>query len=328
MNPLFRTLMTCVGLLITAPMVAQAQSAPPAAAFPTRPITLIIPWQAGGIPDTQLRLLARLASKHLGQPIITENKPGGVGTMAPATVAANGKPDGYTITQFTTTVLRMPYLMKVTYDPLKDFTFIGGLSAFRFGVVVRADSPFKTWADFIAYAKANPGKLTYTTFGTNSVLHLTMERIAAAAGVKLRHVPSRGNSENNAAVLGGHVMASADGSSWAPFVDSGQFRLLVTWGEQRSKRWPDVPTLKEVGIDITESTPFGLVGPAGMDPKVVATLYDAFRKAMHDPEHIKLLGLYDMELFERGPDEFRKWATEENVRIKEVVERFAEKDKK
>jgi tripartite-type tricarboxylate transporter receptor subunit TctC len=296
-----------------------------AQAYPTRPITLVIPWQAGGIPDTQLRLLAKLASPHLGQPIVLENKPGGVGTMAPAAVAANAKPDGYTITQLTTTVLRMPHLMKTSYDFKKDFTYIGGLSAFRFGVVVRADSPLKTWQDFVAWAKANPGQLTYTTFGTNSVLHLTMERIAAAAGIKLRHVPSRGNSENNAAVLGGHVMASADGSAWAPFVDSGQFRLLVTWGAQRSKRWPTVPTLKEVGIDIVESTPFGLIGPAGMDPKVVDTIYSAFRKAMHHPDHLKLLQTYDMELFELDGAAFYKWAVEEEVKIGETVRRFAEK---
>ncbi|MGE4239983.1 Bug family tripartite tricarboxylate transporter substrate binding protein [Ramlibacter sp.] len=299
-----------------------------AQAYPSRPVTLVIPWQAGGIPDTQLRLLARLAAPHLGQPIVVENKPGGVGTMAPAAVAANSKPDGYTITQLTTAVLRMPHMMKVSYDFKKDFTYIGGLSAFRFGVVVRNDSPLKTWQDFVAYAKANPGQLTYTTFGTNSVLHLTMERIAAATGIKLRHVPSRGNAENNAAVLGGHVMASADGSAWAPFVDSGQFRLLVTWGDKRSKRWPNVPTLKEVGIDIVESTPFGLIGPAGMDPAVVDKIYGAFRKAMHEPEHMKLMAQYDMDLFELGPADFRKWAFEEEVRIGEVVRRFAEKDTK
>ena len=299
-----------------------------AQSYPSRPVTLVIPWQAGGIPDTQLRLLAKLASPHLGQPIVVENKPGGVGTMAPAAVAANAKPDGYTITQLTTTVLRMPHLMKVSYDPKKDFSFIGGLSAFRFGVVVRNDSPLKTWQDFVAYAKAHPGQLTYTTFGTNSVLHLTMERISAAAGIKLRHVPSRGNAENNAAVLGGHVMASADGSAWAPLVDSGDFRLLVTWGEKRSKRWPDVPTLKEVGIDIVESTPFGLIGPAGMDPKVSQTIYSAFRKAMHEPDHLKLLQTYDMELFELEGPAFQKWAMEEEVRIGEVVRRFAEKETK
>ena len=291
--------------------------------FPSRPITLIIPWQAGGIPDTQLRLLANIASRHLGQPVIAENKPGGIGTLGPAAVAANAKPDGYTITHITTTVLRTPFLVKTTYDPKKDFTYIGGLASFLFGVVVRSDSQIKSWQDFVAYAKANPGQLTYTTFGVNSTLHMTMERIATNLGIKLRHIPSRGNAENNAALLGGHVMASADGSTWAPLVDAGDFRLLVTWGEQRSKRWPNVPNLKDVGVDIVESTPFGLGGPAGMDPKVVNILYDAFRKALHDPEHLKLMRQYDMELFERSPAEFTQWALKEIDRQQNLVTQFA-----
>jgi len=305
--------------LLLAPALAAAQ------AFPSRPITLVIPWQPGGIPDQELRLLAPIAAKHLGQPVIVENKPGGVGTLAPAAVAANAKPDGYTITHITTSVLRMPFLVKTTYDPRKDFTYIGGLGSFLFGVVVRSDSQFKTWDDLVGYAKAHPGQLTYTTFGVNSTLHLTMERIAAALGVKLRHIPSRGNAENNAALLGGHVMASADGSTWAPLVDSGDFRLLVTWGERRSKRWPSVPNLKDAGIDIVEATPFGLGGPAGMDPQVVATLYEAFRKALHDPQHQKFLQQYDMELFELGPEAYTRWVMAEIDRQREVVARFAEK---
>jgi tripartite-type tricarboxylate transporter receptor subunit TctC len=293
--------------------------------FPSRPITLIVPWQAGGVPDVELRLLADVASKHLGQPIIVENKPGGVGTLGPALVAANAKPDGYTITHITTSVLRMPFLVNTTYDPKKDFTYIGGLASFLFGVVVRADSPLKTWQDFVSYAKANPGQLTYTTFGVNSTLHLTMQRIAAEAGIRLKHVPSRGNAENNAALLGGHVMASADGSTWAPLVDSGDFRLLVTWGEQRSRRWPDVPNLKSAGLDIVEATPFGLGGPAGMDPKVVAILHDAFRKALRSPEHERFLAKFDMDLFDLGPAEYTSWAIAEIDRQKDLVGKFAEK---
>ena len=321
MSRFARILFTVVSLVLLASAQARADQ------FPSRPITLIIPWQAGGIPDVQLRLLANIASRHLGQPIICENKPGGVGTLGPAMVAANAKPDGYTITHITTTVLRTPFLVKTTYDPKKDFTYIGGLASFLFGVVVRKDSPLKTWQDFVNYAKANPGQLTYTTFGVNSTLNLTMERIATTLGLKLRHIPSRGNAENNAAVLGGHVMASADGSTWAPLVDSGDFRLLVTWGEQRSKRWPNVPNLKDVGLDIAESTPFGLGGPAGMDPKVVGIIYEAFRKALHDPEHLNLMKQYDMELFERNSAEFTQWALKEIERQQELVARFATKQK-
>jgi tripartite-type tricarboxylate transporter receptor subunit TctC len=270
-------------------------------------------------------VLADIASKHLGQPIVVENKPGGVGSLGPSSMAANAKPDGYTISYLGVGVFRAPFLFKSTYNPRKDFTYIQGVGQYQFGIVVRADSPLKSWADFVAYAKANPGKLTYTTFGTNSPLHVNMEKIASMAGIKLKHIPSRGNQENNAAVLGGHVMASADGSTWAPLVDSGDFRLLVTWGDKRTKRWPTVPTLREVGIDLVDSSPFGLAGPAGMDPEVVKTIYEAFHKAMLDPRHLEVLKKFDMELFDLDTAQYNKWVQEEIDRQQEAIEKFAEK---
>ena len=314
--------MLCFTTLCAAAGAAFAQQ------YPVRPITLVIPWQAGGVPDTQLRLLAEIAAKPLGQPIVVENKPGGVGTLGPAAVAANAKPDGYTITYVGTGVFRTPFLVKTTYDPRKDFTFIGGIGQYLFGVVVRSDSQIKSWQDFVAFAKANPGKLTYTTFGVNSALHITMEGIASGLGIRLRHIPSRGNAENNAAVLGGHVMASADGSAWAPLVDSGDFRLLVTWGKTRTKRWPNVPNLKEVGVDLAETMPYGLAGPAGMDPKVVNTIYNAFHTAMHDQRHLELLKKYDMEMFDLAPQDFSKWALIEIDRQQALIAKFAEKGEK
>jgi tripartite-type tricarboxylate transporter receptor subunit TctC len=315
-------LIAAAAALVTAPLTARAQS------FPSRPITLIIPWPAGGVPDTQYRVLADITSKQLGQPVIVENKPGGVGTLGPASMAANAKPDGYTISYVGTGVFRAPFLLKTTYDPRKDFTYIGGIGQYLFGIVVRSDSPIKTWADFVAYAKQQPGRLTYTTFGVNSVLHLAMEQISSAAGIKLKHIPSRGNAENNAAVLGGHVMASADGSAWAPLVDSGDFRLLVTWGETRTKRWPAVPTLKELGIDLVETSPYGLAGPAGMDPATVATIYGTFRKALHDPRHIEVLRKFDMDMFEMAPKDYTDWVMKEIDRQQRLVADYAEKSDK
>jgi tripartite-type tricarboxylate transporter receptor subunit TctC len=315
-------LVVATAALAAAPLPAPAQS------FPSRPITLIIPWPAGGVPDTQYRVLADITSKQLGQPIVVENKPGGVGTLGPASMAANAKPDGYTISYVGTGVFRAPFLLKTTYDPRKDFTYIGGIGQYLFGIVVRSDSPIKSWADFVAYAKQQPGRLTYTTFGVNSVLHLAMEQISSAAGIKLKHIPSRGNAENNAAVLGGHVMASADGSAWAPLVDSGDFRLLVTWGETRTKRWPAVPTLKELGIDLVETSPYGLAGPAGMDPAVGATIYGTFRKALHDPRHLEVLRKFDMEMFEMEPKDYTDWVMKEIDRQQRLVAEYAEKSDK
>jgi len=320
--PVLRYRITAAAILaaiVLAPAAALAEK------FPSRPMTLIIPWQPGGVPDTAYRVLADIASKHLGQPIVVENKPGGVGSLGPASMAANAKPDGYTISYIGGGVFRAPYLFKATYDPRKDFTYIRGIGQYQLGLVVRADSPIKSWSDFVAYAKANPGKLTYTTFGVNSPLHMDMEQIAAISGIKLKHIPSRGNTENNAAVLGGHVMASADGSTWAPLVDSGDFRLLVTFGEKRATRWPNVPTLRDVGIDVVDTSPFGLGGPAGMDPEVVKILADAYGKALHDPRYAEVLKKFDMDMYDADTETYSKWALAEIDRQQKVIEKFAEK---
>ena len=172
---------------------AQAQD------YPVKPVTLIVPWPAGGSTDIAMRAIADAAAKHLGQPIVVDNKAGGSGTVGPATMAAAAKPDGYTIAQMPITVFRLPLMQKTTWDPLKDFTYVVHLTGYTFGVTTSAESPFKTWADVVAYAKQNPGKVTYATPGAGTSLHIGMEQIAAKAGIKLTHVPFKGGAETNAA---------------------------------------------------------------------------------------------------------------------------------
>jgi tripartite-type tricarboxylate transporter receptor subunit TctC len=172
------------GPLTTAP--AQAQD------FPTKPVTFIVPWPAGGSTDLAIRALADATQKHLGQPIVIDNKPGASGTLGPAQMAANAKPDGYTIAQIPITVFRLPFMTKVTFDPNKDFTYVAGLTAYTFGVVVKSDSQWKTFKDFVAYAKANPGKIKYGSPGTGTSLHIGMEQIAKRAGAKWTHLPHKG----------------------------------------------------------------------------------------------------------------------------------------
>lgn len=293
-----------------------------AQSFPTRPITLINPWPPGGSTDIQLRALAEIAGKYLGQPVIVENKPGASGSVGPAQMAASAKPDGYTISQIPLGVFRQPHVVKTSYDPETDFTYIIGLTHYSYGVVVRADAPWKTFKEFIAYAKANPDTVIYGTPGAGSVQNVVMEKIAAREGIKWRHVPSRGTSENNAALLGGHLTATADGTGWAPLVDSGQFRLLVTWGDTRLKAYPDVPTLKELGYGISEAAPYGLAGPKGMDPKVVQVLHDALKKALEDPDHVKVLERIHQGIAYLGPDDYRKLALAQIAEQKEVVDKY------
>ena len=147
-----------------------------------------MPWPAGGSTDIYFRKLGEVAARHLGQPLVIENKPGGSGMNGPTTMAKTAQPDGYTISQLTISAFRAPHMQKVDWDPINDFTYIIGLAGYTFGVVVKSDSPFKTFNDLLTYAKANPGKLSYATPGTGTSLHLAMEEIG---GQGQRAVPAR-----------------------------------------------------------------------------------------------------------------------------------------
>ncbi len=215
--------------------------------YPTRPITLIVPWPAGGLNDVVLRVIAEQAAKHLGQPIVIDNRAGGGGSVGPATMAATAKPDGYTFAQMPDATYRVPLMQKSPWDPEKDFTYIIGLYAYAFGLVVPADAPFKTWKDIVAHAKQNPGKLTFATPGAASSLHMGMEKLIRESGVKLVHVPFKGSLEANTAVAGGHVNMGASGSSTKPLVDAGKIRIVQMWTRARTKSFQDVPMLGEDG---------------------------------------------------------------------------------
>ncbi len=267
------------------PMAAKA-----ADDYPNRPITLIVPFPAGGGTDTHLRVLGELVSKELGQPIAIENKGGASGTLGPATMAATAKPDGYTLSQMPATVYRIPFIQKTAYDPKTDFSYILQLTGYAFAVAVKADAPWKTWKELFEYAKANPGKVSYSTSGTGGTQHITMEQIAKAHGIKWIHVPYKGGGEQNAALLGGHTpLEVASTGTLGALADAGQIRLLVMWTPERLKRFPDVPTLREEGIDMVVTSPYGIGGPKGMDPAIVKKLHDAFYKAMQDPAHAEIL---------------------------------------
>ena len=303
-------------------LAALASFAAPAYAqgYPSRPITLICPWPAGGPTDTHLRKLAELASKQLGQPIIVENKPGAGGMLGPAGMARNAAPDGYTISQLHINAVRQPHLQKVDYDPLKDFTYIIGVSGYTFGLVVKSDSPIKSFADVVAYAKANPGTFSYGSTGVGTSPHLIMEEMATKAGIQLLHAPFKGNADSTQALMGGHIMAQSDSTGWGKFVDAGTFRLLVTFGAERT-RW-GAPTAKDLGYDVVYPSPYGIAGPKGMDPKIVKILHDAFKKAMDDPEHTKILQQLDQIYWYKSPEEYAKWAADTWVTERANVERL------
>jgi tripartite-type tricarboxylate transporter receptor subunit TctC len=301
-------------------LAAFASPAALAQGYPSRAITLIVPWPAGGSTDTHMRKLAELASRQLGQAVIIENKPGASGMLGPAGMARNAAPDGYTISQLTVAAFRQPYMQKVDWDPIRDFTYIIGVSGYTFGLVVRSDSPFKSFGDVMAFARAHPGEMSYASTGTGTSPHLLVEDLAAKAGVQLLHVPFKGNADSTQALLGGHVMVQSDATGWGKFVDQGAFRLLVTFGDQRT-RW-GAPTAKELGYDVVSYSPYGIVGPKGMDPKVVKVLHDAFKKAMDDPEHQKVLQQLDQVYWYKSSDDYAKWAAEDYVSERALIERL------
>ena len=290
--------------------------------YPSKPITFIVPWPAGGSSDITLRAMCESASKVLGQPFQVDNKSGAAGTLGPATMAATAKPDGYTIAQLPISVFRLPVMQKTAFDPMKDFTYISHLSGYTFGVTTAADQPFKTFKDVIEFAKANPGKVTYGTPGAGSSLHIGMERIAAQAGIKWTQVPFKGGAETNAAVLGQHTMLQADSTGWRPLVDAGKLRLLMVWTSARSPNFPDVPTLKELGYPMVYDSPFGIAGPKGMDPKIVAKLHDAFKKALDDPAVIATLAKFDMVPNYKNTEDYKKFVVEVTDSERKVIEKL------
>jgi tripartite-type tricarboxylate transporter receptor subunit TctC len=293
-----------------------------AQSYPEKPISLIVPWPAGGSTDIAMRTIAEAAAKHIGQPFVIDNKPGATGTLGPAIMAATAKPDGYTIAQIPITVMRLPLMQKTTWDALKDFTYIVHLTGYTFGVTTKADGQFKTWPEVVEFAKANPGKVTYGSPGAGSSLHIGMEQIAAKAGIRLTHVPFKGGAETNAAVLGGHTTLQADSTGWKPLVDAGQLRLLAIWTAERSRNWPDAPTLKELGYPFVFDSPFGLAGPKGMDPAAVLKLHDAFRKALDDKAVVEAMARYDMVPRYLDTASYRKSVEEFIVSEKAALEKI------
>jgi tripartite-type tricarboxylate transporter receptor subunit TctC len=288
--------------------------------FPSAPVVLIVPWPAGGTTDIGMRALANATEKHLKQKIVIENRPGAAGVLGPQQLAQNAAPDGYTLAQIAITVFRYPFMRKTTLDPEKDFTYIIGVSGYTFGVVVRSDAPWKTFQEFLAYAKANPGKVNYGTPGAGTTLHITMEQIAKKQGIKWTHVPFKGTSETTGALLGGHIDAVADASGWAPLVNAGQLRLLVIWNAARSKNYPSVPTLRETGVDLVSNSPFGIAGPKGMDTKVVKILHDAFKKGAEEPSYIESMIKLDQEAAYMSSDAYRRYAVETLAEQKTLIE--------
>ncbi len=311
-----RLLATALGAPLVLPMLARAQ----VRWRPERPITVYNPLAAGGLTDVHLRFLGERVTRILGQQVLVDVKAGAAATLAAAQML-HAKPDGHTIACMTVNSLRYPHYQDTNWHPLRDFNYIIGLSAYTFGIVVRSDAPWTTIADLIAAGRRQPEKLNYGTSGIGGTGHLLMIETELATGAKFTHIPYKGGAEWMQALLGKHIDFVPDGAQWAPFVDSGQVRVLAMATEARFPKFPDAPTLIESGINAVAHSPYGLVGPKTLPPEIVQSLHDAFKEAMADPAHQALLDKYVQEVWYKDPQGYRAWAEKYFNEVKPLLVR-------
>lgn len=309
-----RILLFCGIFFLLLPALSLAQQ------FPTKPVNIYIGMAPGGAQDPSIRAVAAGAEKYLGQPFVITNKGGGQGSVAYGLIAKE-KPDGYHLVGTSTAgLLYVPHVRKVTYT-IDDFVpiLIFG-KAPPTGLLVRADSPWKTLKEFVEYAKKNPGAVNYGTSGIGGPPHLAMEFIAIQDQVKWTHVPYKGSSEAFMALLGGHITAQSGGvMEVADYVKTGKVRVLGIHEDKRTKRLPDVPTFREQGYDFIAEIYYLLSAPKGTPRPVVMKLEDAFHKGMDDPKFIKVMNDLEMEAMYKNSDDTLKFLKETYPRLEKFI---------
>jgi tripartite-type tricarboxylate transporter receptor subunit TctC len=316
---LVAAVMACAAAAIAAATATQSQN------FPARPVTLVVPWPAGGTTDVVMRALATATEKHLGQSLVTENRPGAAGTLGPGAMAANAKPDGYTIAQIPITVFRYPFLRKTTFDPTKDFTYIIGLTGYTFGVVVRKDAPWKTFRDLLADAKANPGKINYGSPSPGSQANLAFTLFQRQTGIALQAIAYRGASQAMTDLIGGHIgVTSTALTSASGAIRGGKARALAVTSRKRVQDFPDIPTFAEQGHPtIVAEVWFALSGPKGIPADVVKRVNAEVVKAFQTPEVQARLVREGIEFEPLDPAAFLDFYRAENAKggplAKEVI---------
>ena len=292
-----------------------------AQAWPTRPITVYVPFVPGPT-DSAVRKVSEVAARHLGQPIIIENKPGAGGTLGPALMARSARPDGYLLSVIPSSLFRYHFMQKVDWDPIRDFTYIAGLTEDDMSIQVAADSPFKTFDDVVRWAKANPGRLTYGTPGLGTSMHLLTETAAAQLGIQIVHVPYKGASELVRALITGETMITADtAGAIQPQVAAGKARYLVQFSGKRVAWMPGVPTARELGLDFVYTVAVGIGGPRDLPAPILEKLAEAFRKGLEDPDTLKLLDTLKKDPWPVGPAAYTAFAKKSVELERKMVER-------
>lgn len=303
-----------LSMLALAP-IAQAQPA----AYPNRPITLIVPYGAGGVTDVMARALALGMGKSLGQTIIIENKPGAGASMGVVDMKT-AKPDGYRLTLTPVGIFRQPHIQKVNFDPVADVSYVGAFMTYDFLLAVAADSPFKSLKDVVDAAKRDPGAVNYGTPGKFSANHVAMAMLEQKAGVQFTHVPFKGDADSINALLAGHTKTALLANTVQPYLSSGKMRALAIAADKRSEAFADVPTFRELGYAFDVPSPLGIAGPKGLPPDVVQKLEAAMQSAMQDAAFKQVAANYGIRLAYRNAQDYSAFAKKAFAEEKAVVQ--------
>jgi tripartite-type tricarboxylate transporter receptor subunit TctC len=322
---MFRKLLASALLLTAAAAGAQD-------VFPSKPLQMIVPFPPGGVADLTGRPTAHVMSRYLKQPVVIVNRSGAGGAVGMA-YAARARPDGYTLLMALSSISVIPVAdrlqgRKPSYE-LKDLAPVALVSADPTVLVVRADSGHKTLKDFVAAAKANPGKFNYASSGVYGTLHVAMEIFAHAAGIKLHHIPYQGGGPAVTALLGGQVEALASGPSAAMAqIKGGKMRALAVWGDKRLAALPDVPSMKELGYDAVFYIWSGLFVPAGTPAPIVKTLREAVRQTVEDAEFKAAMEKIATPIAYLDAPEFQKFLERDAKRLETAVVRIGKVEEK
>lgn len=310
-------------------VLALAALVPGAAAqepYPSRPVTIVVPFPPGGIADLTARPLAPALERILKQPVVVVNKAGAAGAVGTQSVAV-ARPDGYTLLVALVSISSTPEvdaLFGRTPVYTRDqFVGIARLNADPPMLVVGADTPWKSVRDVVEDARRRPGQITYSSSGFYGASHVPMEMFLQAAGIQMRHLPTTGGAPAMTAVLGGHAaMWASPPAIAAPHLQAGKIRALATWGATRLAAFPDVPTMKELGYDVEYYLWAGLFAPRGVPASVVQTLRDATRKAVQDPEFRSAMEKVRTPIAYQDADEFKAWWDQDAQRIAAAIKRI------
>ncbi len=315
-----RHLLALPAAALAAPSIARAE-----AGWPSRPITMVVPYPPGGTTDLSARPVAPRLGELLGQSIVIENRAGAGGSIG-ADVVARAKPDGYTLLAYPTAVMTIsPHIMNLPYDPAAAFTQLT-MTAVAYGIVAAHPSvPFRDVAGLVAHAKANPGQLRFGSAGNGTITQLSGELFAAATGIQIEHVPYRGSAPALTDLLGNRVQLIFDPVA-IPAIRDGRLIALATNAEARNPQLPDVPTLRELGLQAAEAVPwFGLAGPAGLPQGVQVRIVEAMGQVLAAPAVATAMTAMGMTpRFEAG-EAFDTRVRRERAMFGEVVRRIGAK---